>query len=148
MARIFIVDDETTLHELYGEILEFNGHEIVANAYNGDEAVEIFKEIEKEPPDVVIMDHRMPNKDGVETTKEILKINPNIKIIFASADTAVRTAAIAAGAHSFLSKQFAMTDLMTKVKEMATETKSTGDYNASGVDACGITVYQAGWDRG
>ena len=118
MARIFLVDDEPMLHELYDAILGSNGHEIVANAYNGDEAVEIFRGM-NEPPEVMIMDHRMPNKDGVETTKEILKMNPNMKIIFASADTAVKDTALASGALSFLSKPFAMSDLLTKIKEMA-----------------------------
>jgi two-component system chemotaxis response regulator CheY len=74
-----------------------------------------------EPPDIIIMDHRMPNKDGVETTKEILQINPNTKIIFASADTAVRDAALASGALSFLSKPFAVADLMDELKGMAAE---------------------------
>ena len=120
MARIFIVDDEPMLHELYGEILGCSGHEITANAYNGDEAVEMFKEMD-EPPEVVIMDHRMPNKDGVETMKEILKIDPNAKIIFASADTAVRNDALDSGARSFLSKPFAMSDLLAGVEEMVAE---------------------------
>jgi len=83
MATVFIVDDEPMLHELYGAILEMGWHEIVANAYNGDEAVEIWSRI-YDPPEIIIMDHRMPNKDGVETMKEILKINPNAKIIFAT----------------------------------------------------------------
>mgnify|MGYP001047855505 CR=1 FL=1 len=108
------------LHELYGEILEMNGHEIVANAYNGDEAVEIWSRMD-DPPDVIIMDHRMPNKDRVETTKEILKINPNTKIIFASADAAVRTDALNSGACSFLSKPFAMSDLLEGIEEMVVE---------------------------
>ena len=120
MATIFIVDDEPMLHELYDAILEMGGHEIVANAYNGDEAVEIFKGMD-EPPEVMIMDHRMPNKDGVETTKEILKINPNIKIIFASADTAVRNDALNSGARSFLSKPFTMSDLLERIEGMVAE---------------------------
>lgn len=97
-----------------------DGHEIVANAYNGDEAVEIFKEMD-EPPEVVIMDHRIPDKDGVETTKDILKINSDIKIIFASADTSVGDAALASGARAFLSKPFAMADLLAGIKEMVAE---------------------------
>ena len=120
MATVFIVDDEPILHELYGEILEFSGHEIVANAYNGDEAVEIFKGRDN-PPEIIIMDHRMPNKDGVETTKEILKINPNTKIIFASADTAVRNDALNSCACSFLSKLFTMSDLLAGIEEMVAE---------------------------
>jgi len=74
-----------------------------------------------EPPDIMIMDHRMPSKDGVETTKEILKINPNIKIIFASADATVRDAALASGARSFLSKPFAISDLLAGIEEVVAE---------------------------
>jgi two-component system chemotaxis response regulator CheY len=118
MAKIFIVDDEPMIHELYGEILEFSGHEIVANAYNGDEAVEIFKGM-GDHPGIIIMDHRMPNKNGVETTKELLKINPNVKILFASADSAIRNDALNSGACSFLSKPFAVSDLLAGVEEMA-----------------------------
>jgi len=117
VATVFIVDDEPMLHELYGAILEMDGHEIVANAYNGDEAVEIWSRMD-DPPEVIIMDHRMPNKDGVETTKEILKINPNTKIIFASADTTVRNDALNSGACSFLSKPFAVSDLLAGIEEM------------------------------
>ncbi len=120
MATIFIVDDEPMLHELYGAILGMGGYEIVANAYNGDETVEIWSRMDN-PPAIIIMDHRMPNKDGVETTKEILKINPNAKIIFASADTAVRSAALNAGACSFLSKPFAMPDLLAGIEEILAE---------------------------
>jgi two-component system chemotaxis response regulator CheY len=120
MATVFIVDDEPMLHELYGAILEMGWHEIVANAYNGDEAVEIWSRI-YDPPEIIIMDHRMPNKDGVETMKEILKINPNAKIIFASADTAVRNDALDSGACSFLSKPFAMSDLLAGIEEMVAE---------------------------
>jgi len=119
MATILIVDDEPTLHELYGEILAFSGHEITANAYSCDEAVEIFKGMH-DPPEVVIMDHRMPNKDGVETTKELLKINPSTKILFASADTAARNDALNSGACSFLSKPFAVSDLLAGVEEVVT----------------------------
>jgi len=120
MATIFIVDDEPTLHELYGDILEIGGHEIVANAYDGDEAVEIFKRM-SEPPEVVIMDHRMPGKDGIETTKEILEINPDIKILFASADAAIKNDALESGACDFLSKPFAIGDLLAEIEEMLAE---------------------------
>ncbi len=61
----------------------------------------------------------MPNKNGVETTKELLKINPNVKILFASADSAIRNDALNSGACSFLSKPFAVSDLLAGVEEMA-----------------------------
>ncbi len=117
MATIFIVDDEPMLHELYGQILAMSGHEIVADAYDGDEAIEMFKMM-NEPPAAVIMDHRMPGKDGIETTREMLKINPGLKIIFASADAAIRGDALASGACDFLSKPFPIYDLLAEVEKM------------------------------
>ena len=117
MAAIFIVDDEPMLHELYEDILGMDGHDIVANAYDGDEAVEILKTMD-EPPDIVIMDHRMPSKDGIETTKELLEISPDIKIIFASADGAVKDDALAAGACDFLAKPFPVSDLLLEIEEL------------------------------
>ncbi len=117
MAAIFIVDDEPMLHELYGDILEMSGHDIVANAYDGDEAVEILKTMD-EPPEIVIMDHRMPGKDGIETTKELLEISPDMKIIFASADGAVKDDALAAGACDFLAKPFPVSDLLLEIEEL------------------------------
>lgn len=123
MATIFIVDDEPMLHELYGEILDINGHEIVANAYNGDEAVEMFKKMD-EPPAIIIMDHRMPNMNGVETTKEILKFNSSIKIIFTSADTAVRYDALESGACWFMTKPFSIVDLLAAIERIAAEVAS------------------------
>ncbi len=117
MATIFIVDDEPMLHELYGEILEMSGHDIVADAYDGDEAVEILGTMDK-LPDVVLMDHRMPGKDGIETTEELLEINPDLKIIFASADGTVKDDALASGAYDFLSKPFPISDLLDAIEEM------------------------------
>ena len=117
MAAIFIVDDEPMLHELYSDILEMSGHDIVANAYDGDEAVEILKTMD-EPPEIVIMDHRMPGKDGIETTKELLEISPDMKIIFASADGAVKDDALAAGACDFLAKPFPVSDLLLEIEEL------------------------------
>jgi len=64
------------------------------------------------------MDHRMPGKDGIETTKEILEINPDIKILFASADLNVEGDALESGARSFLSKPFTIADLLAMVEEM------------------------------
>jgi len=120
MATIFIVDDEPVLHELYSSVLEIGGHEIVANAHDGDEAVEIFKGM-NEHPDVIIMDHRMPNKNGIDATKEILEIKPDMNILFASADLNVEGDALESGARSFLSKPFAIADLLAMVEEMVGE---------------------------
>ncbi|MCK4458829.1 MAG: response regulator [Methanosarcinales archaeon] len=117
MARIFIVDDEPSLHELYSTFLAMNGHEIVADAYDGNEAVKMFGSMDP-PPEIVIMDHRMPNKNGIEATKELRGINSNVKIILASADDIVKDSALEAGACRFMLKPFNVMDLLAEIEEM------------------------------
>lgn len=103
-ARVFVVDDEDFIRDLYKDVFESAGL-TVFSASNGDEAVNIFKTL-KNAPDIIIMDHRMPGKDGIQTTKEILRINPSVPIIFSSADVSVREQALEAGACSFWAKPF------------------------------------------
>jgi len=115
LTRVFIVDDEEFIHQLYKDILEFNGYEVQADAYAGAEAIPIFSTLE-EKPDVVIMDHRMPKRDGVEATVEIKRLKPTVKVIFASADSTVKGRAIEAGADMFLVKPFKINDLIISIK--------------------------------
>ncbi len=83
--------------------MKLEGHQIVGKAYNGEEFLDIYKNSQSQP-DIVLMDHRMPAKDGLEATKEILSINPHCKIIFVSADYSVRDKALETGAVDFLEK--------------------------------------------
>jgi CheY-like chemotaxis protein len=103
-ARVFVVDDEDYIRELYKDVFESAGL-TVFSASNGDEAVTIFKTL-KNKPDIIIMDHRMPGKDGIQTTREILEMDPSVPIIFSSADMSVREQALEAGACSFWAKPF------------------------------------------
>lgn len=103
-ARIFVVDDQDFIRDLYRDMFESRGH-TVFSAKDGEEAVECFRRM-KAKPDAIIMDHRMPGKDGIQTTKEILGMDPSIPIIFSSADEEVRAEAIKAGAVSFWAKPF------------------------------------------
>jgi two-component system chemotaxis response regulator CheY len=100
MVTIFIIDDEAILHRLYKDVFAIKGHQVVADAYDGEEAVHKFMEMDPKP-DVIILDHRMPNKDGLEAMKEMLKIEPDARIVFISADANVRDQAIKSGAASF-----------------------------------------------
>ncbi|MFW3146030.1 MAG: response regulator [Thermoplasmatota archaeon] len=108
---MLIIDDEPFIHQLYRDVLEFNGFHIIAEAFDGQEAIEVYSELGNKP-DVVIMDHRMPNKDGVEATIKIKEMDPNAKIIFASADSTIKPRAIEAGAVQFLCKPFQIKDLI------------------------------------
>ncbi len=72
---MFLVDDEKFIVDLYRDILEANGHTVIGVASDGEEAVQKYKAM-SEKPVVIIMDQRMPVKDGVSATQEILKMDP------------------------------------------------------------------------
>ncbi len=94
------------------------GHEIVGKALNGEQALELYKSINN-APDIILMDHRMPSKDGLETTKEILYINPHSKIIFISADDGVRENALKVGAVDFLQKPIDFKTLFKRIENIS-----------------------------
>ena len=97
-------------------LLEAYGYTVIGSAKNGQEAVDMYKSFSNKP-DIIIMDHRMPVKDGIEATKEILQINPKTKIIFASADNSVKEYAQSIGAISFKSKPFSNELLIKNIEK-------------------------------
>ena len=83
---------------------------------NGKDAVENYRN-HSEKPKVIIMDHRMPVMNGVDAMNEILKIDTNTKIIFASADTTMKELSISMGATAFLSKPFKIEELIDLINK-------------------------------
>ena len=120
MTTIFIVDDEIFLHELYRDIFSVNGFEIIGEAFDGEEALTKYRGMESKP-DIVIMDHRMPLKNGLEAAKEILDMSPMARIIFASADYNVAQAMKSRweskklGVKIFLQKPFTISSLLEAI---------------------------------
>lgn len=96
--------------------MEANGHSVIGVASDGEEAVRKYRDM-KEKPVIIIMDQRMPVKDGVSATQEILKINPAATIFFGSADLHIEKEARAAGAKGFLLKPFRIEELLSAIKE-------------------------------
>ena len=120
MIKVFIVDDDQSLQRLYGLILKEAGFEIIGTAINGKDAIEKYTNLEGRP-DLVLMDHRMPIKNGLDAMVEILKINKKEKIIFASADITVKQKAISLGAVAFLDKPFKMQHLLITIRKIVKE---------------------------
>ncbi|MEG1003085.1 response regulator [Clostridium sp.] len=105
MINILIVDDAAFMRMMIKDILEKNGFNIVGEASNGVEAVELYK---KEKPDVVTMDITMPKLDGIEAVKIIREYDKDAKIIMCSAmgQQGMVMDAIRAGAKDFIVKPF------------------------------------------
>lgn len=78
MSKILLIDDDKLICESLKIILENNGYEIVAIAYNGREGIELYRE---NIPDIVLMDIRMPDLSGIDASKIILKEFPEAKIL-------------------------------------------------------------------
>ena len=110
--KILIVDDEWDLVILYKNILKKFKY-FVESASNGEEAVKIHKKAyeNRKRFDCIIMDYRMPIKDGFEAVKEILNLDKKTKIIFASADDSIEQEVLKLGVKAFLKKPFA-TDVL------------------------------------
>lgn len=80
MAKILIIDDEPQIRTMLQKMFTIEGHEVAA-AGDGAEGVKMFRETLY---DVVLTDIIMPEKEGLETIREIRKINPDAKIIVMS----------------------------------------------------------------
>jgi two-component system chemotaxis response regulator CheY len=117
MVSIFIVEDDPSLRLMYKKMLKISGFDIINSATNGEEAVAMYKSFSVKP-DIILMDHRMPIKNGIEATKEILQIDKSSKIIFTSADQSIKESALALGAIDFKEKPFTMNDLIESLRRV------------------------------
>jgi len=114
MVTVLIVDDDLAILRLFKMMLELEGfHTFEAN--NGEKAVNMYKSLQ-EKPDIILMDHRMPIKNGIEASKEILAIDNHSKIIFLSADASIKNKALSIGAIKFIEKPFSNNSLIKSIK--------------------------------
>ncbi len=109
--RVLIADDQRVVREGLATIVAaFADAEVVGLAADGAEAVDL---AEERAPDVVLMDLRMPNVDGVEATRTIHERHPALPIVVLTtfADDESIVAALSAGASGYLTKDAAHDDI-------------------------------------
>jgi translation initiation factor IF-2 len=87
-ARILVVDDEPDMVETVARILTHLGHESVT-ATEGGAALEL---LERERPDLVLTDLRMPGMDGLALLKEVKRIDPEAPVVLFTAHATIQTA--------------------------------------------------------
>jgi two-component system response regulator (stage 0 sporulation protein F) len=117
--KILVVDDEPAFCEVLREFLESKGFKVTV-ANSGDEALTTYPE---EKPSVVLMDVRMPGKDGITTLRELKGIDPGVKAVMVSAvhDEDVVREAKAEGAfyiHKPINFQYLELAISTKLGKM------------------------------
>lgn len=116
MARILVCDDAMFMRQSLIRMLAADDHKVVAEASNGAECIEKYKQVN---PDIVLMDITMPDMNGIDATKQIIAIDPNAKIIMVSAMGQRENVfeAIAAGAKDFVVKPCDQSKILSCVKK-------------------------------
>ncbi len=120
-VTVLIADDQTLFREGIKDLLEDEkGIEVVGEASTGPEAVALAKKIK---PDVILMDIKLPQMDGVSATRIIRKDCPqtNVLILSSYEDEAHITEAIQAGANGYLSKMLPASELVHALKTFTSE---------------------------
>lgn len=118
--RILIADDHMIVRQGLRLLLEkMQDMEVIAEAANGYEAIRLAHELH---PDVIIMDMQMPEMDGVDAARKIMKNDPAIKIIILSMmlDRACVAEALKAGVKGYVVKDCAAENLVDAIRTAMT----------------------------
>lgn len=117
MARILVIDDDSTMRHLVARILARANHEVI-EAVNGKKGMLQFA---AHRPDVVVTDLLMPEQEGIETIRELRRIAPSLRIVAMSGggtdnDMMFLGMAKALGADAVLAKPFRADELIRAVQ--------------------------------
>ena len=112
--KVLVVDDEPLFCEMVSKFLVGKGYSVV-EAYGGEQAITIYSE---DRPDLVVLDVRMPGKDGLETLQELRASDPEASVIMVTAvlDDEVVGQAMADGALDFITKPLNLHSLELAIK--------------------------------
>ena len=113
MATILIADDERGVRESFRMVLKDKYNLLLA--CDGEEAIEMLTE---NPVDLILLDIRLPDIDGITLLKKFKEMDPNVEIIMVTAVKEIQTAvkAIKLGAYEYVIKPFSVNDVLTLIK--------------------------------
>lgn len=112
MTRILIAEDETLIRMDLSEMLREAGYEVVGEATDGLEAIELAKQLK---PDLAILDVKMPKLDGISAASEIISICPTLMLTAFSQRELVERARDA-GVMGYVVKPFTIADLIPAIE--------------------------------
>jgi len=105
MKTVLIIDDSDNMRMTIRELVQKNGFQVVGEAEDGKTGIKLYNELK---PDVVTLDVVMRDMDGLETLKQIIRSDPDAKVVMVSAmgQALFVKDAIVAGAKGFIVKPF------------------------------------------
>ncbi len=115
--RVMVVDDALFMRNMLKDIFARAGYEIVAEAENGEMALQLYQETK---PDLVTMDIVMPKKSGIEALQEIMAADPGACVVMVSAlgQDSLVLEAVESGAKDFIVKPFKEDKVLEIVKRI------------------------------
>lgn len=113
--RVLIVDDEAIVSRMLNEVLLDSGFDVVGQAVDGIEGVELARSLE---PDAILLDIRMPRLDGLAAGRQIREADGDVRLVFFSAydDPALKQEADAVGASTFLVKGCPLGEIVSALR--------------------------------
>ncbi len=114
MCEILVVDDDKDMCRIISSILKEEGYG-VDKAYDGEQAN---RKVKARGYNLMLLDYKLPDIDGINVLKEIRRIEPSLKVIMISAygDPSIKSMAKKLGAYRFLDKPFDLNRLIKTVK--------------------------------
>lgn len=114
--RVLVVDDQKGVRCLLEELFKKEGYEVNV-AVDGRDSIE---KVKANTPDIVLMDMKMPNMNGLEASEEIIKYDRNIPIIMMTAygEMEIVQKALEVGVKKYITKPFDIIDLRNLVREV------------------------------
>ena len=119
LCRVLVVDDALFMRTLIREVLESSGrYEVIGEASTGAEAVAQFDESR---PDLVTLDLIMPGMNGIDACREIMRLDPEARVVMCSAvgQESLVMEAIEAGARDFIVKPFSTESVLEALDRLA-----------------------------
>jgi len=122
MAKILIVDDEEHIRYLYSEELSEAGYEVITT----DGGYQLLEMIEEEKPDLVVLDIKMVDYNGLDLLQDIRNKFYNLPVVLCTAYDTFKEDMKSIAADFYVIKSFDLTDLKKKIK-MALESRAEVD---------------------
>lgn len=113
-AQVLIADDEAHIRSLIRLIVESLGAEVVAEAADGEQALNMYR---KFIPDMVMLDINMPKLDGISVLKRIMEINPRTLVVMLTSLNALDVVkeCIDIGAYNYILKNTTAAELLKEI---------------------------------
>src|SRR5437588_10968704 len=126
--RVLVIDDESAIRDSLKMTLEYEGYEVLGAA-TGQEGLSL---AEREAPDLVLLDVKMPGMDGIEVLERLRSMNESVPVIVVSGHGTISTAVEATkkGAFDFIEKPFASDRVLVSLRN-ALDHRQLRDENRS-----------------